>query len=40
METEGTFRTVDGESVSYEEWHTGEPNNAGNEDCVVLDGYW
>ncbi|XP_074152778.1 mannose-binding protein-like [Sminthopsis crassicaudata] len=40
--TEGTFRYQNGQIVSYTNWGRGEPNNAGNEDCVELQisGTW
>ena len=40
--TEGTWRWVTGESYSYSNWNSGEPNNAGNEDYVqfVSNGRW
>ena len=34
---EGIFLWVNGESSIYSNWNTGEPNNAGNEDYVMLD---
>lgn len=40
--TEGTWRWVTGETYSYTNWNSGEPNNAGNEDYVqfVSGGRW
>jgi hypothetical protein len=40
--TEGTWRWVTGETYSYKNWNSGEPNNAGNEDYVqfVSNGKW
>ena len=35
--TEGVFETVDGSPMSFSAWASGEPNNAGDEDCVELD---
>jgi hypothetical protein len=32
--TEGTWKWVTGETYSYTNWNSGEPNNAGNEDYV------
>ena len=39
---EGTWRWVTGETYSYKNWNSGEPNNAGNEDYVqfVSNGKW
>jgi hypothetical protein len=39
---EGTWRWVTGETYSYSNWNSGEPNNAGNEDYVqfVSNGRW
>jgi hypothetical protein len=39
---EGTWRWVTGETYSYKNWNSGEPNNAGNEDYVqfVSNGRW
>ncbi|XP_076825901.1 perlucin-like protein isoform X2 [Clavelina lepadiformis] len=33
---EGTFVWLDGSSASNVNWANGEPNNAGNEDCVLV----
>jgi hypothetical protein len=40
--SEGTWRWVTGETYSYKNWNSGEPNNAGNEDYVqfVSNGRW
>jgi hypothetical protein len=40
--TEGTWRWVTGETYSYTNWNSGEPNNSGNEDYVqfVSNGRW
>jgi hypothetical protein len=40
--SEGTWRWVTGETYSYKNWNSGEPNNAGNEDYVqfVSNGKW
>jgi len=42
LETEGTFKWVSGEPITYTRWATGEPNNLNNEDCAQLypDGTW
>lgn len=42
MATEGKFEYLNGESIQYSNWAPGEPNNAGNEDCVDIhsDGRW
>jgi len=39
---EGSFFWVDGTLPGYENWNSGEPNNAGNEDCVEMlpSGLW
>ncbi|MEQ9188569.1 MAG: GEVED domain-containing protein [Cryomorphaceae bacterium] len=40
---EGTFVWDNGEAFSYSNWSGGEPNNAGNEDCVqyyYTTGFW
>jgi hypothetical protein len=39
---EGTWRWVTGETYSYTNWNSGEPNNSGNEDYVqfVSNGRW
>jgi len=34
--TEGTWKWVTGETYSYTSWNPGEPNNAGNEDYVIV----
>ncbi len=34
--TEGTWLWANGESATYTNWHSGEPNNVGNEDCMQL----
>jgi len=40
--TEGTWRWVTGETYSYSNWNSGEPNNSGNEDYIqfVSNGRW
>ena len=40
--TEGTWKWVTGETYSYSNWNSGEPNNSGNEDYVqfVSNGKW
>jgi hypothetical protein len=40
--TEGTWQWVTGETYSYKNWNSGEPNNSGNEDYVqfVSNGKW
>jgi len=40
--TEGTWKWVTGETYSYTNWNSGEPNNSGNEDYVqfVTNGRW
>jgi hypothetical protein len=40
--TEGTWRWVTGETYSYKNWNSGEPNNSNNEDYVqfVTNGRW
>lgn len=40
--TEGTWKWVTGETYSYTNWNSGEPNNSGNEDYVqfVSGGKW
>ena len=44
IDEEGTFVSFDGSGVSYTNWKTGEPNNYGSgEDVVVIrgdDGFW
>ena len=38
--SEGSFRWASGESVSYTNWHPGEPNNSGgNEDCTQFNRF-
>ncbi|XP_004369948.1 mannose-binding protein C [Trichechus manatus latirostris] len=41
-ETEGQFVDLTGRHLTYSNWSNDEPNNAGNEDCVMLlsDGKW
>ncbi len=34
IDTEGTFEWENGDDVDFENWHSGEPNNLGNEDCT------
>ena len=36
VQTENTFVWSNGEVTNYENWNTGEPNNAGNEDYVQM----
>ncbi|KAF7247294.1 Pulmonary surfactant-associated protein D [Varanus komodoensis] len=40
--TEGRFEYPDGNAISYSNWAPGEPNSAGNEDCVEVhpDAKW
>jgi hypothetical protein len=40
--SEGDWKWVTGESWSYNNWNTGEPNNSGNEDYLAMDarGGW
>jgi hypothetical protein len=40
--TEGTWKWVTGETYSWSNWNSGEPNNAGNEDYIqfVSGGKW
>ncbi|XP_042315139.1 pulmonary surfactant-associated protein D-like isoform X1 [Sceloporus undulatus] len=42
MATEGIFKDLNGQVIQYSNWAPGEPNNAGNEDCVEVhpDGKW
>ena len=41
---EGSFQWVDGSAWDWTNWHSGEPNQAGNEDCVEMgargEGEW
>jgi hypothetical protein len=41
-DNEGTWVLPDGSAMTYFNWNTGEPNNAGDEDCIVIgsDGLW
>jgi hypothetical protein len=36
--TEGLYQWVNGEPLTYLNWHSGEPNNSGNEDVVEMYG--
>lgn len=40
--SEGSFVWYDQSPIVYTNWHSGEPNNSGNEDCVQIypDGQW
>ena len=42
IQTEGTFRWVTGEPLTFTAWGGGEPNNAGDEDVVEMyaNGLW
>lgn len=44
LQNEGNFEWTDGTPLDFEQWSPGEPNNAGEEDCVHLPpwagGYW
>ncbi|XP_045710302.1 mannose-binding protein C [Phyllostomus hastatus] len=44
VETEGHFVDLTGQSIIYQNWHDGEPNNSGTgEDCVMIlkqEGKW
>ena len=42
LKEEGVFAWVDGSALDYTNWAGGEPNNAGEEDCVEMrsDGTW
>ncbi|XP_066098909.1 mannose-binding protein C [Saccopteryx bilineata] len=43
METEGHFVDLTGNKVAYLNWNKDEPNNTGNEDCVMIlkeEGKW
>ncbi len=33
--TEGTYVWSDGSSSTYRSWHSGEPNDSGNDDCIT-----
>jgi len=33
---EGEWRWMSGQTFSYTNWHEGEPNDSGNEDCVSM----
>ncbi|XP_009996431.1 PREDICTED: mannose-binding protein C-like [Chaetura pelagica] len=41
-QTESTFIYLNGGAITYTNWKAGEPNNANNEDCVVIQdsGKW
>lgn len=36
-ELEGAFTWITGEALGYTNWHSGEPNNSGNEDYLAYD---
>jgi hypothetical protein len=41
--TEGSYEWVTGDPVDFTSWREGQPNNQGNEDCVMMrgsDGTW
>ncbi|XP_038667997.1 lectin-like [Scyliorhinus canicula] len=38
MKKEGTYVWVDGSPTDFTKWQKNEPNNAGNEDCVYIQG--
>nr|XP_060625027.1 pulmonary surfactant-associated protein D-like [Anolis sagrei ordinatus] len=40
--TEGKFEDLKGQVIEYSNWASGEPNDAGNEDCAEMhpDGKW
>ncbi|XP_041375320.1 CD209 antigen-like protein C [Gigantopelta aegis] len=42
QDVEGHFRWPDGSALTGSNWNKGEPNNRGNEDCVLMtrDGKW
>ncbi|XP_068111595.1 pulmonary surfactant-associated protein D-like [Hyperolius riggenbachi] len=42
LQTEGTFRYENGESIKYSNWNLREPNQDGEEDCVEMysSGKW
>jgi hypothetical protein len=42
IQTEGSFVWTNRDSSAYRNWILGEPNNAGDEDCVdmQLSGQW
>ncbi|PTQ88146.1 C-type lectin domain-containing protein [Agitococcus lubricus] len=42
IQQEGNFKWISGETTNYSNWNSGEPNNAGNEDAVVMlsNGRW
>ena len=37
--SEGTWAWDGGAAVTYTNWHSGEPNNSGNEDCVQFNRF-
>jgi len=41
-ENEGQWKWITGEEWNYTNWHSGEPNNQGNEDYLTMniDGSW
>ena len=41
--TEGTWVWITGQAISFDSWRPGQPNNQGNEDCMMMrgtDGSW
>ncbi|MBW2607233.1 MAG: hypothetical protein JRD05_06300 [Deltaproteobacteria bacterium] len=39
LANEGLWQWITGETWSYSNWYSGEPNNLGDEDCVALHPY-